>query len=64
MAALANACSRSAGKACLSALPAAGMALADQKAAQAVEFQAKGQWLVGFALGNAASSRRTMPTTN
>ena len=43
-----------AGKACLSALLAAGMALAGQSAAQAVEFQAKGQWLVGFALGDAS----------
>ena len=47
-------CSRSAGKACLSAFLAAGMALAGPTAAQAVEFQAKGQWLVGFALGDAS----------
>ena len=43
---------RKAGRTCLAALLASGMALAGQSAAQAVEFQAKGQWLVGFAVGD------------
>ena len=45
---------RSAGKGYLSALLACGMALAGQTAAQAVELQARGQRLAGFALGDAS----------
>ncbi|MBO4369262.1 MAG: outer membrane homotrimeric porin [Desulfovibrio sp.] len=40
-------------KQCMVALLAAGMLLGATAGAQAVDFKAKGQWLVGFGLGNA-----------
>ena len=40
-------------KQCMVALLAAGMLFGATSAAQAIDFKASGEWLVGFGLGNA-----------